>query len=81
MVIGCRQRGQSRVAVGSNGSRAAAGCRDVVRAGGGGAVRTGLIRATKVQYTLISGRVVHDAESRTGRARTEAAQHIGARGR
>ncbi|AZQ36290.1 hypothetical protein EJ357_24870 [Streptomyces cyaneochromogenes] len=43
-----------------------------------GAVGTGLIRATKVRYTLISGRVVHDAESRTGRARTEAAQHIGA---
>ncbi|WP_051948050.1 amidohydrolase [Streptomyces scabiei] len=36
------------------------------------------IRATKVQYTLISGRVVHDAGSETGRARVEAAQRIGA---
>lgn len=36
------------------------------------------IRDTQVRYTLISGRVVHDAESQTGRARTEAAQHIGA---
>lgn len=36
------------------------------------------IRATKVHYTLISGRVVHDAESQTGRARAEAAQRIGA---
>ncbi|WP_264935949.1 amidohydrolase [Streptomyces sp. A012304] len=38
------------------------------------------IRATKVRYTLISGRVVHDADSRTGRTRAEAAQHIGAQG-
>jgi predicted amidohydrolase YtcJ len=38
------------------------------------------IRATKVHYTLISGRVVHDAESQTGRARAEAAQRIGAQG-
>jgi N-acyl-D-aspartate/D-glutamate deacylase len=36
------------------------------------------IRATKVQYTLVSGRVVHDAGSETGRARVEAAQRIGA---
>ncbi|WP_055710895.1 amidohydrolase [Streptomyces torulosus] len=36
------------------------------------------IRATKVQYTLISGRVVHDADSQTGRARAETAQRIGA---
>lgn len=36
------------------------------------------IRATKAQYTLISGRVVHDADSPTGRARVEAAQRIGA---
>ncbi|MGW0846737.1 amidohydrolase [Streptomyces sp. NPDC002787] len=38
------------------------------------------IRATKVQYTLISGQVVHDAQSQTGRARAEAAQHMGAQG-
>ncbi|MCL6735925.1 amidohydrolase family protein [Streptomyces neyagawaensis] len=38
------------------------------------------IRATKVQYTLISGRVVHDAESQTGRARAEVARRIGAQG-
>ncbi|KFF96699.1 hypothetical protein IQ62_34905 [Streptomyces scabiei] len=48
-VIGCRQRGQSRVAVGSNGSRV----RRVAEMWSGpvaaGAVRTGLIRATKVQ--------------------------------
>ncbi|MFF4503400.1 amidohydrolase [Streptomyces sp. NPDC001401] len=38
------------------------------------------IRATKVRYTLVSGRVVHDAASETGRARAEAAQHMGALG-
>ncbi|MEH0630447.1 MULTISPECIES: hypothetical protein [Streptomyces] len=38
------------------------------------------IRATKVQYTLISGQVVHDADSPTGRTRAEAAQRIGAQG-
>ena len=32
------------------------------------------IRATKVQYTLVSGRVVHEAKSDTGRARAEAAR-------
>ncbi|MGW2523935.1 hypothetical protein ACWC09_44525 [Streptomyces sp. NPDC001617] len=35
------------------------------------------IRATKVRYTLVSGRVVHDAASETGRARAEAAQRMG----
>jgi len=34
------------------------------------------IRATKVQYTLVSGRVVHEAKSDTGRARAEAAQRM-----
>ncbi|MEU6254367.1 amidohydrolase family protein [Streptomyces sp. NPDC047043] len=38
------------------------------------------IRATKVRYTLVSGRVVHDAGSETGRARAEAAQRMGALG-
>lgn len=38
------------------------------------------IRATKVRYTLVSGRVVHDAESETGRARTEAVQRMGTLG-
>lgn len=38
------------------------------------------IRATEVRYTLVSGRVVHDADSETGRARAEAAQRIGALG-
>jgi predicted amidohydrolase YtcJ len=38
------------------------------------------IRATGVRYTLISGRVVHDAGSETGRARAEAAQRMGALG-
>ncbi|MFM9695316.1 amidohydrolase family protein [Streptomyces europaeiscabiei] len=36
------------------------------------------IRATKVQYTLVSGRVVHEAGSETGRARAEDAQRMGA---
>jgi adenine deaminase len=36
------------------------------------------IRATRIQYTLISGRVVHDADFPTGRTRVEAAQRIGA---
>ncbi|MFC9636869.1 amidohydrolase family protein [Streptomyces mirabilis] len=34
------------------------------------------VRAIGVQYTLISGRVVHDARAQTGRARAEAAQHM-----
>ncbi|MFE0256337.1 amidohydrolase [Streptomyces sp. NPDC059010] len=38
------------------------------------------IRGTQVQYTLVSGRVVHDAASETGRARAEAAQRMGALG-
>ncbi|MER6378729.1 hypothetical protein ABT274_01620 [Streptomyces sp. NPDC001127] len=38
------------------------------------------IRGNKVRYTLISGRVVHDAGSQTGRARAEAAQRMGALG-
>ncbi|WP_208921620.1 amidohydrolase [Streptomyces capitiformicae] len=38
------------------------------------------IRATKVQYTLISGRVVHDAESKAGQDRAEAAQRMGVQG-
>lgn len=38
------------------------------------------IRATTVQYTLVSGRVVHEAGSETGRARAEAAQRIGTLG-
>jgi len=38
------------------------------------------ILASKVQYTLISGRVVHDAGSEAGRARVESAQRIGAQG-
>lgn len=38
------------------------------------------IRGTKVQYTLVSGRVVHDAGSQTGRARAEAATRMGALG-
>jgi predicted amidohydrolase YtcJ len=38
------------------------------------------IRAIEVQYTLISGRVVHEAASETGRARAEAAQRMDALG-
>ncbi|MFD8309436.1 amidohydrolase family protein [Streptomyces sp. NPDC059690] len=38
------------------------------------------IRATTVRHTLVSGRVVHDAGSETGRARAEAAQRMGALG-
>ena len=38
------------------------------------------IRSTKVQYTLISGRVVHEAGSETGRARAEAARRMGTLG-
>ncbi|GHI03567.1 amidohydrolase [Streptomyces cellostaticus] len=38
------------------------------------------IRGSKVRYTLISGRVVHDAGSQTGRARAEAAQRMGVLG-
>ncbi|WP_328841460.1 amidohydrolase family protein [Streptomyces europaeiscabiei] len=38
------------------------------------------IRATKVQYTVVSGRVVHEAGSETGRARAEDAQRMGALG-
>lgn len=38
------------------------------------------IRATRVRYTLIAGRVVHDAGSQTGRAQAEAAQSMGALG-
>lgn len=38
------------------------------------------IRATKVHYTLISGRVVHDAASNAGQARAEAAQRMGVQG-
>ncbi|MGW1498233.1 amidohydrolase [Streptomyces mirabilis] len=34
------------------------------------------IRASGVQYTLISGRVVHDAQSQTGRVRAEAVQRM-----
>lgn len=36
IVTGCWQWGQFRVAVGSSGSRTAAGCREAVRTGGGG---------------------------------------------
>jgi adenine deaminase len=35
------------------------------------------IRATQVRYTLISGRVVHDAGSQTGRVRAELVQSMG----
>jgi Amidohydrolase len=43
MVTGCWQCGQFRVAVGSSGSRTAAGCREDGRAGGGGSsIRAGI---------------------------------------
>ncbi|MGW1288624.1 amidohydrolase family protein [Streptomyces sp. NPDC001118] len=38
------------------------------------------VKGSRVRYTLISGRVVHDAGSQTGRARAEAAQRMGALG-
>ncbi|MFI2433079.1 amidohydrolase [Streptomyces sp. NPDC018693] len=38
------------------------------------------IRAAGVRYTLISGHVVHDAGSHTGRVRVEAARHMGVLG-
>jgi predicted amidohydrolase YtcJ len=38
------------------------------------------IRGSRVRYTLISGRVVHEAASQAGRARAEAVQRMGALG-
>ncbi|WP_338682399.1 amidohydrolase [Streptomyces acidiscabies] len=38
------------------------------------------IRGTAVRYTLVAGRVVHDAGSGAGRARAEAARRLGALG-
>ncbi|MFF4346063.1 amidohydrolase [Streptomyces sp. NPDC001530] len=38
------------------------------------------IRATAVRYTLISGRVVHDADSETGQARAEVGRRMGVLG-